>query len=124
MILLGQVDPVLSNHLRKAISSHSRWCRENGITLPTELGRLLTALADTDGQTRPKLPPRDETSDDDPVRLLTLDYDTAADRLMVSARTIRRLVAAGTLPAVDVAGCRRIRTTDLTAYIATLKETA
>jgi excisionase family DNA binding protein len=40
--------------------------------------------------------------------------------LSVSESTVRRAVHAGRLLAVEVAGCRRIRTADLAAYVESL----
>ena len=47
-----------------------------------------------------------------------LDLETAADRLAVSVRTLRRLLAAGDLPSVRIRAARRILASDLSAYIA------
>ena len=47
-----------------------------------------------------------------------LSLETAADRLAVSTRTLRRLLAAGDLPSVRIRAARRIIATDLAAYIA------
>ena len=47
-----------------------------------------------------------------------LDLETAAARLAVSARTVRRLIASGALPSVRILSARRIIADDLTAYIA------
>ena len=48
--------------------------------------------------------------------LLTLD--TAAARLAVSVRTVRRLITAGDLPSVRIRAARRILAGDLADYIA------
>ncbi|MGB4335799.1 MAG: helix-turn-helix domain-containing protein [Chromatiaceae bacterium] len=47
-----------------------------------------------------------------------LSLETAADRLAVSTRTLRRLLAAGDLPSVRIRAARRILASDLSAYIA------
>ena len=47
-----------------------------------------------------------------------LDLETAAARLAVSPRTVRRLIAAGDLPSVRILSARRIIASDLAAYIA------
>ena len=47
-----------------------------------------------------------------------IDLETAAARLAVSVRTVRRLVASGALPSVRILSARRIIATDLAAYIA------
>lgn len=53
--------------------------------------------------------------------LLALDYESVATRLGVSVRTVRRLVSTGDLPAVSISGCRRVRATDLIAYVESLE---
>ena len=50
-----------------------------------------------------------------PVRLLT--PKEAADFLSISARTIKRLVSEGSLPAVRVRNSMRFRLKDLELYI-------
>ena len=47
-----------------------------------------------------------------------LSLETAADRLAISTRTLRRLLAAGDLPSVRIRAARRILASDLSAYIA------
>ena len=109
--------PPLAAHLARALAEHLRWCRANAITPPP----ALVALADemvSGGQARSPLDPLDSTPDAGPM--LPLDYAETAARLRVSERTVRRLVSAGALPAVDVAGCRRVRVADLLAYVETL----
>jgi excisionase family DNA binding protein len=43
-------------------------------------------------------------------RPLLMTYERAARQLSASKRTVQRLVTSGEVPAMDVAGCRRIRT--------------
>lgn len=47
-----------------------------------------------------------------------IDLETAAARLAVSTRTVRRLIASGALPSVRILSARRIIATDLAAFIA------
>ncbi|MDO8363054.1 MAG: helix-turn-helix domain-containing protein [Actinomycetota bacterium] len=115
MIVVGPVDPLLVRHLQRALSSHFRWCREQGVAVPAELRGLFDALA-SDGQRRPT-GARSGESGDDAAMLLALTYDQAAGRLGVSSRTVRRLVAAGSLPSVMVGGLPRVRAADLAAYV-------
>jgi excisionase family DNA binding protein len=74
-------------------------------------------LVASDGKARPALDGLDGDRDAGAVTPLLVDYRAAADALAVSERSVRRLVAARTLPAVDVGGNRRIRTADLVAYV-------
>lgn len=80
---------------------------------------LIWALqVDRGGQRRPPAcdPDADgDARDMDPRLLLT--YDDAAEQLSVSARTVRRLTAAGELAAVDVGGQPRIHRDDIAAYV-------
>ena len=48
---------------------------------------------------------------------LLIKIPEAAARLGVSRAKLYELIASGALPAVRVDGCRRIRTTDLRAYV-------
>ncbi|MGH9281590.1 MAG: helix-turn-helix domain-containing protein [Acidimicrobiales bacterium] len=51
---------------------------------------------------------------------LLLDYEDVADVLQVSTATVKRLVSSGDLPAVKVAGARRVRRVDVEAFVARL----
>jgi excisionase family DNA binding protein len=108
------LDDVVAQHLVRAVAEHARWCRTNGILLPSVLADLLAALA-CDGQERPPVAPPVFEPDDGAV--LLFDYHAAGRRLGVSERTVRRLAAAGKLAVVNVEGCRRIRATDLADYV-------
>jgi excisionase family DNA binding protein len=51
---------------------------------------------------------------------LLITKSEAAEQLGVSLRTIERLIAAGQLPLVHVAGAARVRVADLGAYVQSL----
>lgn len=51
---------------------------------------------------------------------LLMRYEDVADALDLSVPTVRRLVKAGRLPAVEVGGARRVRRCDLEDFIAGL----
>jgi excisionase family DNA binding protein len=51
---------------------------------------------------------------------LLITKSEAAEQLGVSLRTIERLIAAGRLPLVHVAGAARVRVADLGAYVQSL----
>jgi excisionase family DNA binding protein len=87
-------------------------------SLHTRVDVLLTELAavarfaDSPGQ--PLL-------DDDPApHIGCVNYIHAGQLLDVSERTVRRLVAQGKLPAVPIGGARRIRVSDLVAFVEAL----
>jgi len=48
---------------------------------------------------------------------LLMRIPEVAARLGVSRAKVYELIAAGTLPAVKVDGCRRVRTSDLDAFV-------
>jgi excisionase family DNA binding protein len=96
-----------SRHLARALAEHARWCQRNGIELPAELAALLDALAANGGQWRPSL---------DGTGAPLLSYAEAGERLGVSARTVRRRVEAGELPAVGKGRGRRVPAEELRAW--------
>ena len=110
-------DPVVRQHLAAALRAHARRCRRDGLPVPPALAALLAGLLANDSQTRPALDVLDDGGHADGMALLTLSYRAAADALSVSERSVRRLVADQKLPAVDVGGNRRIRTSDLVEYV-------
>lgn len=113
VLVLGPPEEV-RNHLTRALAQHCRWCRTNGIAVPAWLTEIVVELAQS-GQERPVVVPGEFGPHDGDV--LLLDYASAAARLGVSDRTVRRLTSAGSLRSVEVAGCKRIRVTDLVAYV-------
>ena len=117
--LLGGVDGPLRSHLRLALTEYADQCRrQERKPVPPEFAVLIESLR------RPRAASSGQPgtgcgglADAEPVQPDALDYRTAADRLSVSDRTVRRLVKQGDLPAVDIGGCRRIRSSDLTAFL-------
>ena len=120
MLMVGTVDPTVGAHLKKALASHMRWCRDNGIAVPAEVNDLFMMVA-SDGLTRPTVGEERTVTHDADVALLTLTYDQAAKRLNVSARTVRRLVQSGDLRAVDLCSAPRIRVADLATFVERLE---
>ncbi len=114
VVVLGELDQAVRDHLRVALAAHFKWCRTQELAVPVDL-RALFDWVDRGGQARPARAPVEAAGDDAAMRL-ALTYEQAGERLGVSSRTIRRLVEAGTLPAVEVASARRIRATDLVAF--------
>jgi len=51
------------------------------------------------------------------MEALLLKIPEAAAQLGVSRAKLYELIASGTLPAVKIDGCRRVRTDDLRAYV-------
>jgi excisionase family DNA binding protein len=113
-------DDRLTAHVAAAVAEHVRLLRRDGLPVPTELLRL-AAIRDCGGQRRPTLDGSGSGVDSAGVQPLTVDYRRAAEVLDVSERSVRRAVSRGELPAVEVAGCRRIRTADLAEFVAQLQ---
>lgn len=93
--LIVALDPETRRYLLAALLAGRRELGRNGHAPPEAYDRLVSAIAAPCGPGRPEL--------DDRVRdaeAPLMDYHEAGARLRVSARSIRRLVAAGELPAV------------------------
>lgn len=120
VLMVGDLGGQVTAHLVRALVEHDQWCRTNGVGVPAELRGLLGALSARSGQERPTSPSSPAPGEGDRM-LLALDYEAVATRLGVSVRTVRRLVSTGDLPAVSISGCRRVRATDLIAYVESLE---
>ena len=53
---------------------------------------------------------------------LLLKVPEAADQLRISRAKLYELISSGVVPSVKVGGCRRVRHSDLRAYVDTLVE--
>jgi excisionase family DNA binding protein len=102
----------LVQHLAHALHLHRKWCRQCGIPFPPLLDALMVDFSASDGHARPNL--GDLVPALDP---LLMDYSAVAHRLSVSERTVRRLVAAGTLPAVRIGNRSLIKSADVDTYV-------
>ena len=123
LLLFGALEADAGAHLRRALVAHRRWCRDAGYPWPDALAALLATISAHSGQERPEL-------HDDAVPLdtagvpLALNYADAGRLLDVSERTVRRLVASGELPHVEIGGNRRVLRDDLVEYLETHRTTA
>lgn len=117
MIVAVELDFAAAAHLRRALEAHGRWCREQALPMPDALLKL-TALA-SGGQERPKSAAVVELPQTAPM---LVDYVTAAERLSVSARTLRRLVAKGEVRSVQIGSARRIHVDDLDIFTTRLRK--
>jgi len=108
------VNPVAA-HLARALEQHRRWARDNGETVPAELGVLLRIVSG--GQERTTSLPGSDAADDAGVPIAH-DYDEAGRLLKCSARTIRRLVDAGQLRSITVGSAPRIPRSELERFVA------
>jgi excisionase family DNA binding protein len=106
----------LGQHVLHGLVLHRKWCKQTGVPFPRLLDELLVELAASSGQQRPNLGDLEPSSDP-----LLMDYDQVARKLAVSQRTVRRLVADGSLPGVRVGGRALVRLADLEAYVAGLR---
>jgi excisionase family DNA binding protein len=121
-VILAVVDETTRRHLLAAVSAHLVSLRRDGVPVPPEVPALATVLR-SGGQRVPESANvrRSHTAAAPSAsEVLAVDYRTAAQRLGVSVRTLKRRVAAGELPVVEIGGCRRIRESDLEAYVASL----
>ena len=113
-MLFLELDEASRAHLARAVDDHRRWCRVNGFDVPAPLHQLSVTLAARDGQARPQVAEPLPLAESGPV---ALTYAAAAALLSVSPRTIRRIVGAGQLPTIDIAGCKRITRTAIEQYL-------
>jgi excisionase family DNA binding protein len=100
----------LIKYVARVLGDLRRRYRLNGLYWPPELESLRLLVA-SGGQARPIL-----DFNADPGDSLAMTYEEAARKLAVSSRTVRRLVASGELPRVEIGGCSRIATADLEAF--------
>lgn len=103
-------DKALLKYAERVLSDLRRRYRLHGLHWPPELESLRLLVA-SEGQARPIL-----DFEAGPGDCLAMTYEEAARKLAVSSRTVRRLVASGELPRVDIGGCSRIATADLEAF--------
>ena len=124
-LLAISLDGACRAHLARALEEHRRWCRSNGRTLPPALVQLVAVLScgDTKGQSGTNQLLEDDIVDTEPVPI-ALTYDEAGRLLGVSAKTVRRLVAAGELRAISVGSSPRIHREDLSEYAEKLRNRA
>lgn len=101
----------LLGYARRVLTAYLARCRDNGYLPPPELESMALLLA-SDRPCPPELDGFDGTSN-----LLCVTYDSAAQALSVSRRTVERLVATGALPTVSIGASRRVVVTDLTAFV-------
>ncbi len=112
------VSPEELAHLERALVEHRQWCKRQGLELPSALVMLLERTWEArHGQHRPRPVMLPNVSDDRPAGPDDLlNTAGAAARLGVSARTVRRLVAAGQLHPVRIGRATRYRPADLDEF--------
>lgn len=109
-------------HLARALSLYERRLQADGMRLPPALAELLDVFGDTGRHAATDLAGEVGSGDGELVSLVLFEVDEVAARLRVSARTVERLIEAGSLPAVKVSPREtRVRPADLEAYIAQLE---
>lgn len=121
-VLLLSVSAEVAGHLTIALQQHQRWARHVGLGVPAELADIAKALASRARQGQAGTPLEDlwtvRNAQVVSPRLVT--YADAAALLCVGERTVKRLIAAGTLRPVYVGGSARLRIADLDDYISRL----
>lgn len=117
------LDERQAGYLSLALELLHRRLSDDALTMPdelTEFQRQVTNSARA-GQARPTGAVQREVAHPAPVKPgLLLTEDETAETLRASTRSIRRLVAAGKLPAVKLNGRTRYRRVDVEAYVAGL----
>ncbi len=105
----------MAAHLHAAVERHRRWCRDNGITVPSSLLTLVDIV--TIGQEPSECPSELNLGDDGGVAL-AVDYQEAG-RLLggSSVSTVYRLVKSGRLRAVTVGTAKRVPRSELERFI-------
>lgn len=105
------LDPEAARFLSEALGA--QW-RKAGCVLPAGLNLVTAGLSEPSGPgpLRGWCPPPDDAD----VPMLMTKTETA-EHLRVSPRTVGRLAAAGSLPAVRVGGSPRFRRADVEAFI-------
>jgi excisionase family DNA binding protein len=113
--------------LARYVPDGGRAARRDGYRLPGELlaiAELLADLAERDSPRQPATPSPLVVADRHAEQMPNLDVlltkREAAGVLRCSTRQVERLIASGSLHAVKVGGSTRIRTEDLTTFVADL----
>lgn len=105
-------------HLAEALRAHR--VRVGSGAIPPDLLDLEGMCAAWGSQERPSSAGTDATAQAVPMEMYTVEQ--AAEALNLSERQTRRLVADGSLPSVTVGRARRVRRSDLDAFIAGLDQ--
>ena len=121
--LVVQFDDLTAAHLARALDNHRDWCRANGYDWPDTLATFRLMVQRTTGdQERTCDAAADVLAEHVRMGPLLHSYDDAATMLAVTPRQVRRLVAEGRLPYVEIAPrVRRINAADLDAFANTPK---
>lgn len=121
MLILDGLSPGDHAHLAAALRAHRLLV--GTAQVPADLLQLERAAsrAATNGLEQTSAGGEAPTSGTVPVELYTTDQ--VAEALNLSARQVGRLLADGTVKAVRIGRSRRVRRTDLEAYIAALEST-
>lgn len=115
MTLQLVVAPELSPHIARALDVHLRWCRDNGIPVAdglVDVQKWAQVVARGLSSPLPLL-----AGDDAPVEPLILTLPQAAEALGCSVSKVKTLVKTGQLPVTDFGGVRRVRRSDLEAFV-------
>ena len=103
LVISGDDENVVAGYVTAALVHYDRdVMSRNGSAYPPPVLALLVEMAARRGHVGPELVPRGT-----PGGPLAVPYATAAELLGISARTVRRRVADGSLPSVRI-GSRRL----------------
>jgi excisionase family DNA binding protein len=103
-----------------ALRDLARTYRRNGAVVPAGVTQLASHLISgvnggQAGSSNDTTPQTEERVSNGPSLLVR--YETAAELLEISVRTVKRLIAAGELQPVRLGGTSRLRRVDLETYI-------
>lgn len=111
------VEPQHAAHLAMALDAHFRRCREQGVPVPDGLRECHRwAVVVREGLSSPAPLP----APDDAGVVLLYTLPQVAEQLGCSLSSVKRLIEDGALPVVRPLGARRVRRTDLEAFVASL----
>ncbi|WP_157682767.1 helix-turn-helix domain-containing protein [Nocardioides scoriae] len=102
-----------------ALRNHARLYKANGMSQPSGVDGLVSALAfrASEGQPGTSNAGGCDHGQVEAVKPRLVSYDTAASMLDCSTRQVKRLVSDRTLRPVLVGGLRRLRISDIDAFI-------
>lgn len=109
--------PTTLRHLERALRLYLDQLRRDGYPAPPDLLAFLRTVQASSGQERPKVAAPWHESDGGDMSL-TVTYEEAGRMLSCSERTVRRLVASGTLPVVEIGPrTRRLSVADIRKHL-------
>lgn len=116
---VARFDAELLAYVTLALRRQAELYDRNGRTPPKGIEQLFETLVigASEGQSGTTIPARQQPVQVGHVSARLVTYDTAATTLACSVRQVKRLIAAGALPTVNVLGAKRIALDDIDTFI-------